>query len=78
MLLDTNIVIYSTDPAYPQVTAFVAALPVTRVSAASYVEALGYPGIDAADERLLRDFFANAEVLPLSEPVLDHAIVLRH
>lgn len=44
MLLDTNIIIYATQPAYPQVRALVAD-PTSAVSLVSYVETLGFPHI---------------------------------
>ena len=70
VLLDSNIIIYALQPAYPQVREFVSAhRPV--VSAASYVEVLGYHRLADADRRSLERFFASTRVLPLDRPVID-------
>ena len=47
------------------------------VSAVSYVEVLGFHQLIAQEKALLEAFFAAAVILPLTQPVLDQAILLR-
>jgi predicted nucleic acid-binding protein len=47
------------------------------VSAVSYVEVLGYYRLTATERGYFEAFFAEARVLPLSQPVLDEAVRLR-
>jgi predicted nucleic acid-binding protein len=47
------------------------------VSAVSYVEVLGYHQLDDEEQQYLEEFFRLAQVLPLSQAVLDQAVALR-
>jgi hypothetical protein len=47
------------------------------VSAVSYVEVLGYHQLDDEERQYLEAFFRLAQVLPLSQAVLDQAVTLR-
>ena len=47
------------------------------VSAVSYVEVLGYHQLDDEERQYLAAFFRLAQVLPLSQAVLDQAVTLR-
>ena len=47
------------------------------VSAVSYVEVLGYHQLDDEERQYLEAFFRLAQVLPLSQTVLDQAVALR-
>ena len=47
------------------------------VSAVSYVEGLGYHQLDDEERQYLEEFFRLAQVLPLSQAVLDQAVTLR-
>lgn len=76
MLLDSNIVIYSVQPAYPSLRQFIAT-HAPAVSAVTYVEVLGYHGLSAADRVSLELFFRTSQILPIDQPVLDRAIDLR-
>ena len=76
MLLDSNIIIYSTQPEYSQLRQFMAQHAVV-VSAVSYVEVLGYHRLSEADKRLLTSLFKASTVLPISQLVLDEAVQLR-
>lgn len=76
MLLDSNIIIYSTQPNYDQVRQFIAA-QVPFVSAVSYVEVLGYHKLTATDRQDLEDFFALMPILQITSPILDEAVRLR-
>jgi len=56
MLLDSNIIIYASQPAHVRLREFIAANQ-TVVSAVSYVEALGYHRLKQADRDDLQRFF---------------------
>jgi len=47
------------------------------VSAVSYVEVLGYHQLVDEERQYLEEFFRLAQVLPLSQAVLDQAVALR-
>lgn len=76
MLLDSNLIIYATQPAYADLRALIVQVkPV--VSAVSHVEVLGYHRLADADKQLLMAFFAQINILPLDGPVIQAAITLR-
>jgi len=76
MLVDSNILIYAAQPEYAQLRRFIADHAPT-VSAVSYVEVLGYHQLDDEERQYLEEFFRLAQVLPLSQAVLDQAVALR-
>lgn len=76
MLLDSNIIIYSTQPNYDQVRRFIAD-NVPSVSAVSYVEVLGYHKLTAPDRQDLEDFFTLVPILQITSPILAEAVRLR-
>lgn len=76
MLLDSNIVIYAARPEHADLRRFIAE-HAPAVSAASYVEVLGYHRLTEDERRHFEAFFAAATVLPLSQAVLDQAVQLR-
>jgi hypothetical protein len=76
MLVDSNILIYAAQPAYVHLRRFIAA-HAPAVSVVSYVEVLGYHQLDAEERQYLAAFCRLAQVLPLSQAVLDQAIGLR-
>lgn len=76
MLLDTNIVIYAAKEHYPAVHKLVQEHE-TIVSVVSYVEALGYASISAAEKAVLEDFFRGSKMLRLTRPVMKQAVRLR-
>jgi len=69
MLLDSNIIIHALRPEarYDAVRRFIGE-HAPMVSAVSYVEVLGYPDLSESQERALREFFAAATVLSISQP----------
>lgn len=75
MLLDSNI-IYAIQPENARLRQFIAAHSPT-VSALSYVEVLGYHRLVEADRDDLEQLFRVAQVLPISQPVLERAVALR-
>jgi predicted nucleic acid-binding protein len=76
MLLDSNIIIYSAQPENEFLRKLIAERA-PSVSAVSYVEVLGYHRLNDSERSHFEDFFAEAHVLPLSQPVLDAAVRLR-
>ena len=76
MLIDSNIIIYATQPEHAELREFIATYaPV--VSAASYVEVLGYHKLSESEAALLRQFFSVTTMLPIDQDVLDQAVHLR-
>ena len=76
MLLDSNIIIYSAQPQYPQLRELIAEhLP--AVSALSYLEVLGYHLLTDQQRQYFEEFFQVAQVLPISQAVLTQAVALR-
>jgi toxin FitB len=76
MLIDSNIIIYASQPEHARLREFIAA-EVPVVSAVSYVEVLGYHELTAIEESLFREFFTVSTVLPIDQDVLDKAVTLR-
>lgn len=76
MLVDSNIIIYAAQPQHAELRRFIAE-HAPAVSAASFVEVLGYHKLSKEDSQLFEQFFAVATVLPLSDTVLQQAIKLR-
>ena len=77
MLLDSNIIIYSVQPAYAVSLQNFISTHRPAVSAVSYVEVLGFHRLSDPDRDAFRRFFAAARVLPIDQPVLDQAVGLR-
>lgn len=76
MLLDSNIIIYSAQPENEFLRRLIAERA-PAVSAVSYVEVLGYHHLSETERKHFSAFFAEARVLPLSQPVLDQAVRIR-
>jgi predicted nucleic acid-binding protein len=76
MLLDSNIIIYAAKPEHGALRQFIAEHS-PALSAVSYLEVLGYHKLSEADRLHFQAFFACADVIPLSQPVLDQAVALR-
>jgi predicted nucleic acid-binding protein len=76
MLLDSNIIIYASQPEYGTLRDFIAE-HVPAVSAVSYVEVLGYHKLSQKERSLFQEFFDTVTVLPLEQEVLDEAVALR-
>jgi toxin FitB len=78
MLLDTNILIYAAHPSYAALRTFLESKEAELcVSAISKVETLGYPKLTFTEKRMLQSFFDTILVLPVSDEVIDKAIVLK-
>ena len=76
MLVDSNIIIYAAQPEYKRLHQFVAE-QVTAVSAASYVEVLGYHRLSTVQRTMYQDLFQSLNVLPISTDVVEQAVILR-
>ena len=76
MLLDSNIIIYSAQPEHAQLRVLIAEY-VPAVSALSYLEVLGYHLLTQQQRQYFEEFFQVAQVLPISQDVLDQAVILR-
>jgi hypothetical protein len=69
VLLDSNIIIYSAQPEFPQLRALIAA-HAPGVSALSSLEVLGYHLLTEEQRQYFEEFFQVVEVLPISDAVL--------
>jgi predicted nucleic acid-binding protein len=76
MLVDSNILIYAAQLRHAQLRRFIAD-HAPAVSAVSYMEVLGYHQLDDEERQYFEEFFHLAQVLPLSQAVLDQAVALR-
>ena len=76
MLLDSNIIIYAAQPEYTALRRFIE-IHAPAISAISYIEVLGYHKLTEDGQRLLEQFFQTADMLPLSERVMQWAVKLR-
>lgn len=75
-LLDSNIIIYLNTERRNQLLPILQRLPFS-LSWISYVEVMGFAGLSEADQEIYERFFANAPVLPVSEPIMREAARLR-
>jgi len=76
MLLDSNIIIYASQPENALLRQFIGEHDIV-VSAVSYVEVLGYHRLTEEYRLYFEEFFSVVEVLPISNAVLDRAVTLR-
>ena len=76
MLLDSNIIIYASQPEHGQIRQFIGEHDIV-VSAVSYVEVLGYHRLTEENRLYFEEFFSVVEVFPISNAVLDRAVALR-
>ncbi len=77
MLLDSNIIIYSTNPLYDSLQIFIAQNDCC-VSLISKLEVLGFQNLQEKDKKILEDFFETAEtIVPISDEIIERAIRLR-
>ena len=76
MLLDSNIIIYATQPEHDEIRKFIAE-NTPAVSSISYVEVLGYHRLTDQDHQYFERFFQLALILSISDSVLKQAVLLR-
>jgi len=73
---DSNIIIYSADPAHDTLRRLLAESP-GFVSAVSVVETLGYPELPADKRQYFEDVFRLQRILPITAAVINRAVALR-
>lgn len=76
MLLDSNIIIYASQPENSEIRRFIGKHNIV-VSAISYVEVLGYHRLTENYKLYFEEFFSVVEVLPISNTVIDRSVTLR-
>ncbi len=76
MLLDSNLIIYSTMPEYDSLRDFIDHQS-HFISIISQVEVLGYHKLIEKDREKLEQFFQFFPILPISSPIVEQAIDLR-
>jgi toxin FitB len=76
VLLDSNIIIYSAQLENAQLRELIAEYA-PAVSALSYLEVLGYHLLKEEQRQYFEEFFQVAQVLPISQDVLNQAVILR-
>ena len=76
MLLDSNIIIYSTQPEFGSLRTLICD-HAPSVSIISYIEVLGYHKLTDQEHCLLEQFFDVAEVISLSDAIAKVAVDLR-
>lgn len=76
MLFDSNIIIYAAQPDHVALRQFIEN-HAPAVSVISYIEVLGYHRLSEDDRQFLERFFQSAELLPLSDAVVQWAVRLR-
>ena|SRR6266567_2313011 len=76
MLLDSNIIIYSSKREYAELRRFVAK-NVYSVSAVSRIKVLGYHLLATEQYQYLIEFFQAANILRISDSVVNEAVKLR-
>ena len=75
-LLDSNIIIYATDPENEWLRIWLEAEPFA-ISQISQIEVLGYHQITPGEITDLREFIYSSNVLPISDGATNKAIALR-
>ncbi len=76
MLLDSNLIIFASQPAHGELRNFIARHS-PAVSVISVVEVLGYHSLTDADRLQFEQFFATSKRLPVSDAVIAQAVTLR-
>jgi len=77
MLLDSNIIIYSTQPEYKKLLEFLSTKEGISVSIISKIEVLGFHKLTDSEKENLHLFFEAIPTLRLSDEIVDEAIKLR-
>ena len=76
MLIDSNIIIYATQPEFDRLRLFLSNQKQLSVSIVSKIETLGYHKLSGKQKKLLEEFF-NAVNVVLDEAITDQSIKLR-
>lgn len=76
MLLDSNIIIYAAQPENEFLREFISQNS-PYVSALSYLEVLGYHKLTDTDKICFEEFFDSAQILSISQSVINQAVKLK-
>ena len=76
MLIDSNIVIYASQPQYLVLRLFLDSVR-RSISIVSYIEALGYHRLTADTADYITDSFQGSQILPLTNTIDQQAVTLR-
>lgn len=76
MIIDSNVLIYAAQPEHDVLRQFIRE-HAPAVSVVSYIEVLGYHRLQEVERRLLEKFFRAAEILPLSDAIVEQTVQLR-
>jgi predicted nucleic acid-binding protein len=76
MLIDSNVIIYAAQPEHQAIRDLISEQS-PAVSAVSYIEVLGYHRLTEEARHYFEDFFAAAQVLPITNEVVEQAMRLR-
>lgn len=78
MILDSNIIIYSAQPAYIPLARYLQAnQAIVKVSLISTLEVLGYNRLITKDKLAFESFFESVDILPVDRGIIAEAIRLR-
>ena len=77
MLLDSNIIIYATQPENKKLLDLLAIEKTVAVSVISKIEVLGYNKLTDFDKENLELFFDNISIVSLNEDIINKAIQLK-
>jgi len=76
MLLDSNLIIYAANPAYPHLKNLVAE-QTSRVATITFLEVLGFHKFAPGEKSKLEQIFSLLPLLPLTRDIVDAAVQLR-
>ena len=77
LLLDTNLIIYATKPAFKTVLLPLVTDANNAISIITTIETLGFRGLTAQENLYFRNIFKLTEVLHLTTDIAEKAIILR-
>lgn len=77
MIWDSNIIIYAAKPENKFLLELLNQQPLLYATSVSKVEVLGYPKIESTDRAFFEWFFDTVEIIQLSMPIVDEAVVIR-
>lgn len=75
-LLDSNIIIYSTNPSNGFLRKFIAENS-PLISLLSYLEVLGYHSLEKKEKKLFEKFFSGSTLIPISNEIIEIAVRLK-
>jgi toxin FitB len=76
-IVDSNIIIYAADPAWPEAVAFIESLELVFASEISLVETLGFHRIRPDEALAMRRILLFVDLIPVNRAVIDRALSLR-